>query len=72
MVFWSIGDGKALCQGLRQRGAVSPIFAQDCDEAFEVLPSLVRDGDVLLVQGAGNVSQLSTRLLTLLAEGGAQ
>jgi UDP-N-acetylmuramate--alanine ligase len=56
-------DGKALCQGLRQRGGISPIFAQDCAEAFELLPSLVRDGDILLVQGAGNVSQLSTTLL---------
>lgn len=56
-------DGKSLCQGLRQRGGVSPIFAQDCAEAFELLPSLVRDGDILLVQGAGNVSQLSTTLL---------
>ncbi len=64
-------DGKALCQGLRQRAAVSPIFAQDCDEALELLPSLVRDGDVVLVQGAGNVSQLSTTLLVQPKAGSA-
>lgn len=62
-------DGKALCQGLRQRGAVNPVFAQDGDEALELLPSIVRDGDVLLVQGAGNVSQLSTALLANTAKG---
>ncbi len=55
-------DGKALCRGLRQRGAVDPVFAQDCDEAFDLLPSLLQPDDVLIVQGAGNVNQLSQRL----------
>ncbi len=57
-------DGKALCQGLRARGSVAPVFAQDPDEALELLPSIVRNGDVVLVQGAGNVSALSSALLT--------
>jgi len=55
-------DGKSLCQGLRQRGAVNPTFAQDPAEALMLLPDLVRDGDILLVQGAGNVNQISLML----------
>jgi len=55
-------DGKALCQGIRQRGSLGPVFAQDCAEAETSLPSIVRDGDVVIVQGAGNVSALSQAL----------
>ncbi len=55
-------DGRALCQALRQRGAVAPLFAQDVDEAMQLLPQFVAEGDVLLVQGAGNVSVVSNRL----------
>jgi UDP-N-acetylmuramate--alanine ligase len=55
-------DGKALCQGLRQRGSVNPTFAEDPEEALEVLCEIVRDDDILLVQGAGNVNQISLTL----------
>jgi UDP-N-acetylmuramate--alanine ligase len=52
-------DGRALAQGIRQRGALNPVYAATPGEALAVLPGLVRDGDVLLVQGAGNVNQIS-------------
>jgi UDP-N-acetylmuramate--alanine ligase len=55
-------DAKALCQGLRQRGSVNPTFAEDPQEALEVLCEIVRDDDILLVQGAGNVNQISLTL----------
>lgn len=55
-------DAKALCQGLRQRGAINPIYAEDPAEALALLPELVRDDDILMVQGAGNVNQISLSL----------
>ena len=55
-------DGRALCQGIRQRGALNPIFAESPREAWELLPPVLQDGDVLLVQGAGNVSLVSARI----------
>jgi UDP-N-acetylmuramate--alanine ligase len=55
-------DGRALCQGIRERGRINPVYAADPDEAHGLLPALLESGDVLLVQGAGNVSQLSRRL----------
>ena len=64
-------DGKALCRGLRQRGAVEPVFARDCDEAMALLPSLLREDDVVIVQGAGNVNQLSAQLAAGAAGGAA-
>ena len=55
-------DGHALGQGIRSRGATPPVFAVDPGEALELLPRIVRNGDVVLVQGAGNVSEISNRL----------
>jgi UDP-N-acetylmuramate-alanine ligase len=40
-----------------------PVFASTPDEALALLPGLLRDGDVLLVQGAGSVNQISNQLL---------
>ena len=55
-------DSKALAQALRQRGEVSPVYAADLDEALRLLPTFCADGDVLVVQGAGNVSRISSAL----------
>lgn len=55
-------DGQALCCGIRKRGGVDPLFAANPLDALELLGQTVRDGDVALVQGAGNVSQVSNRL----------
>ena len=35
-------DGKSLCQGIRQRGDVLPVFASDPEEALSLLPGLLR------------------------------
>jgi UDP-N-acetylmuramate--alanine ligase len=55
-------DSKALAQAIRQRGQLSPIYAKDANEAFDLLPNFVAAEDVLLVQGAGNVNIISNRL----------
>jgi UDP-N-acetylmuramate--alanine ligase len=55
-------DSHALSQGIRERGAINPVYAQTPAEAYDLLPNIVEDGDVLIVQGAGNVNQLSKRL----------
>ena len=55
-------DGKSLSQAIRQRGDVGPVFATDPQEALTLLRSFVREGDVLLIQGAGNVSRISNQL----------
>ncbi|MEM1435688.1 MAG: UDP-N-acetylmuramate--L-alanine ligase [Pseudomonadota bacterium] len=57
-------DSRALCQGLRDRGSVAPLHAADVTEAAELLGLHTTAGDVVVVQGAGNVSALTQRLLT--------
>ncbi len=64
-------DGKALSAALRQRGEVSPVFAQDPREALALLPSFCEPNDVLLTQGAGNVSAVSNAVRVEAVRGGA-
>jgi UDP-N-acetylmuramate--alanine ligase len=61
-------DGKALCQGIRQRASLIPMFAEDPDEALGILADVVETGDVVLVQGAGNVNRISG-VLTGVSDG---
>lgn len=55
-------DTKTLSQAIRQRGTLSPMFAQGPDAALELLSAFVTSDDVLIVQGAGNVSAISNTL----------
>ena len=55
-------DAAALAAALRQRGGVLPVVVTGVDEVPALLPTLLRDGDVVLTQGAGDIGRL-TRLL---------
>jgi len=55
-------DSKSLCRSLRQRGSVEPVYVENIEKAAELLPNLVRPGDIILTQGAGNVGLLARRL----------
>jgi len=55
-------DAKALCQGIRQRANLIPMYAEDPADALDVLRDVVEPGDVVLVQGAGNVNGISNVL----------
>ena len=52
-------DSKSLAAGIRQRGGVNPIVVSDPNEAREMVKKLADEGDVVIVQGAGNVSLVS-------------
>ncbi len=39
------------------------MFANDNEEALELIDNNVRDGDVLLAIGAGNIGELPARLM---------
>ena len=57
-------DSKSLAAGLRQRGGVNPIVVSDPNEAREMVKKLANEGDVVIVQGAGNVSLVSAGMET--------
>ena len=60
---------RALARGIRARGHVDPVFVEDLAELPAVLNDLLRDGDVLLTLGAGDIGAASARLMTDLSGG---
>ena len=59
-------DGRALTAAIRARGQVEPVFVEQIDELFDVVPGLLRDGDILLTLGAGNVGAIAPKLISSL------
>jgi UDP-N-acetylmuramate--alanine ligase len=55
-------DARSLCRAIRLRGQVEPVFAEHKDDLFEVLPSLLTDGDLLLTLGAGDIGSMAREL----------
>jgi UDP-N-acetylmuramate--alanine ligase len=55
-------DGRALSRAIRARGQIEPVFLEDIEELPEVLRGLVRDGDIVLTMGAGNIGQVAAKL----------
>ena len=48
-------DGRALTRAIRMRGHVDPVFCQSVENLADTLSGLLKDGDVLLTMGAGNI-----------------
>lgn len=58
-------DSRSLTRSIRQRGQVEPVFVESIEEVAQVLGGILRDGDVVLTQGAGNIARLAQDLLAL-------
>lgn len=56
-------DGKALAQGVRARGRVTPVYARSVTEIPTLLPAVLKNGDLLLTIGAGDIGTLPGLLL---------
>jgi UDP-N-acetylmuramate--alanine ligase len=63
-------DGRALCRAIRARGQVDPVFVPSCAELPAVLPGVLRDGDVLLTLGAGDIGAVAAGLPRQLGDDG--
>lgn len=55
-------DGRSLCRSIRLRGRVDPIFIEHKNKVLDILPDVLKDGDLLLTQGAGDVGALSAEI----------
>ena len=55
-------SSKNLCNSIRQRGAVDPIYADSMAQIPNLVAGLVKADDIVLTQGAGSVSKLVTLL----------
>lgn len=55
-------DSKHLARSIRAGARLEPIYAATAAEIPEILERLSRDGDVVLTQGAGNVTKVAREL----------
>lgn len=55
-------DGISLASEIKKRGQIDPIFVEKQDTLPSLFANELRDGDVLLMQGAGNIGALAARL----------
>jgi len=56
-------DGKSLCEGIREHGHKDVVFHDGQDAALSYLKKTLRQGDVLLTLGAGDVWQVGEKVL---------
>lgn len=65
-------DAKSLARSIRTRGRVDPVMVGSAAELTAALPGVLRDGDLLLMMGAGDIGAVAQQLArTGLAGGGA-
>lgn len=55
-------DGRHLSRSIRARGVVEPIFVESVDGVPAVIKDIVKPGDIVITQGAGNVGSLAPTL----------
>ena len=56
-------DSRQLCHSIRQRGKLDPIYIDRGAELAPLVKPLLRAGDILLCQGAGDVGGLAPQLM---------
>jgi UDP-N-acetylmuramate--alanine ligase len=60
-------DGRAIARAVRTRGAVEPVFVESLDELQPVLESVLAEGDLVLLMGAGDIGTYAASLPDLLS-----
>lgn len=55
-------DSGALCQSIRARGRVNPVLISDVNHLPAELPSMLEDGDLVLLLGAGNIGNVAQEI----------
>lgn len=55
-------DGRALMRALRVAGKVEPVFVEDVADMPQAIRDFARDGDVVVVMGAGSISRVPAQM----------
>ncbi|GLP97498.1 UDP-N-acetylmuramate--L-alanine ligase [Paraferrimonas sedimenticola] len=55
-------DSRSLCRSIRQRGQLEPIYVAGPEQLPSILANVLKDGDLVMTQGAGNIGQLAKTL----------
>ncbi|WP_028357740.1 UDP-N-acetylmuramate--L-alanine ligase [Brackiella oedipodis] len=54
--------GADLCQALQEHGKLTPVFTPKIDDLPNTILNFVKDGDVVLVMGAGSISKVPAKI----------
>lgn len=57
-------DSKSLARSIRLRGQIEPIYVSDSDKLAELIAAQLKDGDMVITQGAGNIGAIARSLAT--------
>ncbi len=55
-------DGRAIARAVRSRGIIEPVFVESLDALMPVLEGLLKDGDLVLTMGAGDIGAYAAGL----------
>ena len=61
-------DGRTLARAIRHRGQVDPVFVEQVEQLPQALLHVLRDGDILVTLGAGNIGAMAAKLTQHIAE----
>ncbi len=59
-------SGKSLAEATKKQSQKDVFYCEDIDECFKAVKSSIRNGDVVLVLGAGNITRLSNLIADYL------
>ncbi|MDP3842430.1 MAG: UDP-N-acetylmuramate--L-alanine ligase [Oxalobacteraceae bacterium] len=62
-------DGRALARAMRVAGKVEPVFVEDINEMPETIMAFARDGDVVIMMGAGSIGGIPAKLVQGVGHG---
>jgi len=55
-------DSKSLARAIRVHGKLEPIYVEQVDELPDAIMTLARDGDVMVIMGAGAIGRLAAEI----------
>lgn len=55
-------DSKSLARAIRVHGKLEPIYVEQVDELPEAIETIARDGDVVVIMGAGAIGRLAVEI----------
>jgi UDP-N-acetylmuramate--alanine ligase len=65
-------DAKSLARAMRARGRIDPVLVPGARALPGVLPDVLRDGDLVILMGAGDIGQVAQELAAKGFEGVSQ
>jgi len=59
----SSADSKSLARSIRQRGQIEPVYVGDTDKLAQLLNAQLKEGDMVITQGAGNIGTIARNII---------